>query len=103
FKSVWATLLSGAPRRVGFGRDRARDGVWLAANRHLPPRPRRHTLDMFLEFPAHLGIPVPGVDFRLALEPAEREEQAAFFAPLRDRPVVAVVPASANAKKDWIP
>jgi len=33
----------------------------------------------------------------------ERAEQEAFFAPLRDRPVVGIVPASANAKKDWFP
>lgn len=103
FKSLWPTLFSAAPRRVGFGRDRARDGVWLAANHHLPPRPRRHTLDMFLEFAADLGIPDPPIDFRLALTPEERREQEEFFAPLRGRPVVALVPASANAKKDWLP
>jgi heptosyltransferase I len=103
FKSLWPTVFSGAPARLGFGRDRARDGVWIAANHHLPPRPRRHTLDMFLEFAEYLRLPVPSLDFRLALTDGERLEQDAFFAPLRDRPVAAIVPASANAKKDWLP
>lgn len=103
FKSLWPTLLSGAPERLGFGPDRARDGVWLASNRHLPPRPRRHTLDMFLEFPEALGVPVPSVEFGLAPTGAERREAEAFFAPLRDRPVAAIVPASGNARKDWLP
>src|SRR5690606_27108562 len=92
FKSLWPTLFSGAPVRMGFGPDRARDGVWLAANRRLPARPRRHTLDMFLEFPEALGVPVPSPDFRLAITEEERREAEAFFAPLRERPVAAIVP-----------
>jgi heptosyltransferase I len=100
-KSAWPTLLSRAPHRMGFERGRAMDGVWLAANDHLPRRPRAHTLDMFLEFAEHLGLPVPSVDWRLEITDEERAEQEAFFAPLRDRPVVGIVPASANAKKDW--
>jgi heptosyltransferase I len=102
FKSVWPTLLSRAPWRLGFERGRAMDGVWLAANDHLSPRPRAHTLDMFLEFAGHLGVPVPSVEWRLPITEGERTEQAAFFAPLRDRPVVGIVPASANRKKDWL-
>lgn len=103
FKSVWGTLLSGAPHRLGFGPDRARDAVWLASNHHLSSRPRRHTLDMFLEFAEHLGISEPGLQWGLGLTDEERRAQEEFFAPLRDRPVVALVPASANAKKDWLP
>jgi heptosyltransferase I len=101
-KSAWPTLLSGAPHRLGFERGRAMDGVWLAANHHLRRRPRAHTLDMFLEFAAHLGLPVPLVDWRLPVAEEERREQAAFFAPLGERPIVGIVPASANPKKDWI-
>jgi heptosyltransferase I len=103
FKSVWPTALSGAPERIGFGRDRARDGVWLFSNRRLPPRPRRHTADMFLEFAEHLGIHAPPIEWGLTLSEAEREEQRRFFEPLRDRPIVAIVPASGMAPKDWLP
>ncbi|MDB4950036.1 MAG: glycosyl transferase family 9 [Gemmatimonadetes bacterium] len=103
FKSVWPTLLSAAPHRLGFERGRASDGVWLAANHHLAPAPRAHTLDMFLEFAAHLGLSAETVEWRLPMTDAERREQEAFFAPLRDRPVVGIVPASANRKKDWFP
>jgi heptosyltransferase I len=101
-KSAWPTLLSRAPARLGFGRDRARDGTWLAANRHLPPGPRRHTQDLFLEFLDHLQVPHGEPEWRIAFTAEERREQAAFFAPLRDRPVVAIVPATANAPKDWL-
>lgn len=101
-KSAWPTLLSRAPHRLGFGRDRAMEGTWLASNHHLPAGPRAHTQDLFFEFLRHLNLPQPDPpEWRIAFTAEERRAQAEFFAPLRDRPVVAVVPASANAKKDW--
>jgi heptosyltransferase I len=102
-KSVWPTLLSRARHRVGFDRGRAFEGVWLASNHHLEPRPRGHTVDMFLEFAEHLGVPVPAEpEWRIRFTSGERAEQAEFFAAL-DRPVAAVVPASAIHRKDWLP
>jgi heptosyltransferase I len=105
FKSVWPVLFSAGRRRVSFGPDRARDGVWLAATDRLPARPRRHTQDMFLEFLEHLGVPhrAPGApaDWRITFGDDERRAQAAFFAERSGRPLAAIVPASANAAKDW--
>lgn len=102
-KGVWPTLFSGAPHRLGYGRDRAKDGGWLVANHRLPPRPVRHATDMILEFAQHLGIADCEVDWRLTLSPEEADEQRRYFEPLRDRPVVAIVPASGRAPKDWLP
>lgn len=101
FKSIFATLFSGARERWTFGRDRARDGVWLAGNRRLPPRPRRHTQDMFLEFAAALGVDPYPLEWRLVITAAEREQQRCLLEQLDGRRAVAVVPASANVKKDW--
>ena len=102
FKSVFPTVLSGAPVRLGFDRARSRDFTWLFANRHLRPNPRAHTQDMFLEFLDRLGVERGPLEWRLAPTAAEARAQAAHFAGF-DRPVAAVVPASANAKKDWLP
>ncbi|HSK21496.1 MAG TPA: glycosyltransferase family 9 protein [Longimicrobiales bacterium] len=101
FKSIFPTLFSRAPERWTFGRDRARDGVWLAGNRHLPARPRRHTQDMFLEFVEVLGVDPYPLEWRLEITAAEREQQARFVDQLGGRRAVALVPASANVKKDW--
>lgn len=103
FKSVWPTLLSGAPHRLGFDWGRSRDGVWFAANHHIDAKPRGHTQDIFLEFLAHLGIPPSEPEWRIPIKPEERRAQGEFFSELADRPVVAIVPASANPKKDWLP
>ena len=101
FKSVWPTLLSRAPRRVGFDWDRSRDGTWFAHNEHIAPRPRAHTQEMFLEFLDHLGVSRAPVEWRITLTDQERRDQEAFFQRFGGRPVVAVVPASANGRKDW--
>jgi heptosyltransferase I len=107
FKSVWPVLFSGAPHRLGFERGRAKDGVWLASNHHLPPGPRRHTQDMFLEFLAHLGVPfrppAAPADWGIHFTDAERDAQRRWVAERSGRPRAAIVPASAVAAKDWAP
>ncbi len=102
FKSVFPLVLAGAPVRVGFDRARSRDMVWLFANRRVPTAPRRHTQDMFLEFLALLDVPAEPLEWRLAPTLEERAEQRQFFSRF-DGPVAAIVPASANPKKDWLP
>lgn len=100
-KSIFPTLFSGARERWTFGRDRAREGVWLFGNRHLPVRPRRHTQDMFLEFAEALGIDPHPLEWRLVITEEERAAQNRFVEQLEGKPAVAIVPASANVKKDW--
>lgn len=102
FKSVFPTVLSRAPVRLGFDRGRSRDFVWLFSNRRLPGRPRAHTQDMFLEFLEVLGVAAEPLEWRLEPTAEERRAEAEFFARF-DRPVAAIVPASANTKKDWVP
>ncbi len=102
FKSVWPSLFSAAPLRVGFGREHARDGVWLASNRHVHPEPGGHTLDRFLAFLPVLGVPLPETpEWRIRFSPAEERAAARFFAAFGERPAAAVIPASARPEKDW--
>ena len=101
FKSIWPTFLASGRRKIGFDRGRARDGVWLFANEHLPPGPRRHTQDMFLEFLDVLKISAEPLQWLIPLTETEKLEQEQFFQSLTDRPIVGVVGASANQNKDW--
>ncbi|HSJ15164.1 MAG TPA: glycosyltransferase family 9 protein [Longimicrobiales bacterium] len=103
FKSVFPTLFTGAPVRLGFDFRRARDGVWLAANRRLPRQARAHTQDMFLEFPAALGIDAEPLEWRLQITEDERAMQRRFREQMDGAPYVALVAASGNARKDWLP
>ena len=102
FKAIWPTVFSGAPVRVGFDRDRSRDLTWLAANVRLPRRPWNHTQALFLEYLELLEVPAEPMEWRLQPTLEERTVQERFFRAF-DRPVAAVVPATANPAKDWIP
>ncbi len=102
-KSVFPTVLAPARRRLGFDRARTRDGVALFCNEHVPARPRAHTMDMFLEFLAHLGVPAEPVEWRLDAAARELAPEVARLLHDIDRPIAGVVPASANPKKDWVP
>ncbi|HEX9106398.1 MAG TPA: glycosyltransferase family 9 protein, partial [Longimicrobiales bacterium] len=105
FKSVFPMLFSRARRRIGVDRRRTREGVWLFANRHIPPGPVKHTQDLFLDFLPLLGVEAQPLEWRLAPTEEEAERQRVFFDPLRQqgRPIVSIVTASGNEKKDWTP
>lgn len=103
FKSVWPTLFSGAPVRLGLSRDKTRDGVSLLNTHHLPDGPWRHTQDIFLGFLDFFGVERPTeLEWRLAFSPEEEESAAAFFGDAADgRPRVGLVTGTANPRKDW--
>lgn len=103
FKSVWPTLLNRSRRRLGFGRDRSFDGVYLASNEHLAPKPWAHTADMFLEFGDHLGVATTSHEWKIRFTPEEIAARSQFFAQFNGRPVATIIPASASFKKDWLP
>jgi heptosyltransferase I len=99
FKAGVATRLTGAPVRIGYDRARARDLTWMFSTHRLPPRPRGHVQDEFLEFLEFLGVPVR---LEWGLEPAA--DEAARYAPLlpdASGPTVAMVVGTTKPEKEW--
>lgn len=101
-KSIPPTVFTRAPMRLGLGRMRGQDMVWLAANRHMPDGPRKHSQEQALDFVRWLGLDRHPVRWDIALSEDEKREQRGFFARFGGRPVAAIVPASSSHKKDWL-
>ncbi|MEO5902424.1 MAG: glycosyltransferase family 9 protein [Gemmatimonadaceae bacterium] len=101
-KSVWPTILRRSQRRIGFGKERSFEGVYLASNEHLPPRNWAHTADMFMDFTEYLGFPKVDHEWRIRFTDDEVRDQAEFFKPFENCPVATIIPASASIKKDWV-
>jgi len=103
FKSVWPTLFSGSPLRVGLPPSKTRDGVRFVHTHVVEETPWKHSQDLFLDFRGALGVPRDApVAWGITFSAEERAEQATFRATLEpDRPVVSLVLASANPRKDW--
>lgn len=102
FKSIWPTLFSGAPVRVGLPPSKTRDGVRYFNTHVLQDGPWKHSQDLFLDFRWGLGVPRQApVAWEITFSDEERADQARFFARLDGRPVASLVVGSANPKKDW--
>ena len=96
------TTFTRAPVRLGFDRARARDLNWLFTNAHLPPSPRRHVQDEYLEFLGALDVQAEPIEWHLGPRDAEREWQRTFASRF-DRPIVSLVIGSSRPEKDWLP
>lgn len=102
FKAGIITALSGAKRRLGFDRARARDANWLFTTERIAAHPVQHVQDQYFEFLTALGISAEPVAWNLGPWPDERDAQQHFTSRF-DRPIAAIVVATSKPEKDWMP
>lgn len=84
--------------KLGFDRQRAREGQWLFTNRRIRYA-REHLLDSFLAFGQALSVKHPLIIWDLPLENADlafADQQLAG-----DGPFLAVNPAASKAERNW--
>jgi len=74
-----ASRMVRAEVRLGFDRDRARDGQWYFCNRHIAARAQRHVMDGLFEFAEALGITDLEPRWDIPLGDAARERAAALI------------------------
>jgi heptosyltransferase I len=96
------TALSGARRRLGFDRARARDLNWLFTSERIPAHSPQHVEEQYLEFVRYLGIDPEPVEWNLGPWPDEREWQREFIAGVGE-PFAAINIATSNPDRDWMP
>ncbi|MDQ3082434.1 MAG: glycosyltransferase family 9 protein [Gemmatimonadota bacterium] len=102
FKAGVITALSGARRRLGFDRARARDANWLFTTERIPPHPVQHVQDQYFEFLRALNIDPDPVVWDIGPWESEREWQGEFRAGF-DQPIATIVVATSKPEKDWLP
>lgn len=103
FKGLWPTWFSRAPVRLGFPRDKTRDGVSLVNTHYIADGPWRHAQDIFFDFLDFFDVPRPvEPEWRLAFSEEEDREAGTFFGRVADgRPRVGLVAGTSNPAKDW--
>lgn len=101
-KAGLITALSGAPVRLGFDFRRSLDLNVLFTNRRIPPGPHQHVQDQYFEFLRDMGVEPEPVTWNLGPWPEERPAQERFFHSI-GRPTVALVIATSDPEKDWVP
>lgn len=97
-----ASLLSWgikARYKVGFGKNRTREGQWWFTNRHLPDTDAMHVLDNFAEFARYLGVPFDQPQWNIPVS----GDDAAFAADaLQGKPSLVICPAASKDSRNWL-
>ncbi|MGA2411931.1 MAG: glycosyltransferase family 9 protein [Candidatus Binataceae bacterium] len=102
-KSGLASIVSGAPDRIGFASANTKEFNHRFATRHIDPQPRmRLKLLQYQAFADALGLPETPIAFGLALSPEEQARAAALVAST-PRPRVAVILGSSWPSRIYFP
>jgi heptosyltransferase-1 len=100
-KSGVATLLSGAPVRIGHARPESREGAWLAYN-HAVPATAAHVVDRNLALLGPLGVREPRPAFDMPDWPVSRRRMRDWVGTLRlAAPPVLINPGAGWPSKLW--
>lgn len=91
-----------ARRRIGYGRERAKELHGLFVNERIPERPRQHVLDLLGSFSEPLGIVRDEVRWELPV-PAEAHVWAAAQWERDGRSTLMVSPCSSHERRNWRP
>jgi heptosyltransferase I len=89
-----------APLKIGFDRERAREGQWLFCNEHIDFA-GMHLADSFLEFAKRLGITTQAPEWNLPLADEERAWAQQVLAGL-PRPLIVLHPCSSKGERNWL-
>lgn len=92
-------LMIRAKRRIGFDRDRAREGHSLVVNEHIPAVFQQHQALALLSFAQQLGVDCEDPERSLPI-PNEAEEFAVQHQPEAGSAVL-ISPASSHARRNW--
>ncbi|MDY6971104.1 MAG: glycosyltransferase family 9 protein [Thermodesulfobacteriota bacterium] len=101
FKSGFFSLLSGAKRRVGFGRQNSKEFNWLFNNERIEYCSEEFPkLRHYLKFTEYLGLPAPN-SLEFGFSSFDLLSMAPSIVSDIQYPIVAVVMGSSWESKDW--
>ena len=101
-RASFASLCIPAKVKIGFDRQRAKEGQWLFTNKKIKPQQHPHVLDGFMGFAQALGLtiekpvwqmPISDQDALWASETLAQSEIGA--------PIAVIAPSASKAERNW--
>lgn len=89
-----------ATYKIGFGKQRAREGQWLFTNRKIPDPQSPHVLDGFMAFVEYLGVPSGKPHWNLAISEQDHLAVRQYIDPTKKNLIIS--PCSSKVEKDWL-
>ncbi|WP_109079095.1 glycosyltransferase family 9 protein [Aggregatibacter kilianii] len=100
FRASILSLGIHAKYRIGFGKQRAREGQWLFTNRRIQDPVNPHVLDGFMAFAEYLGVPPAPPQWDLPVTETELAAVRQYVDPQRKNLLIS--PCSSKKEKDWL-
>lgn len=94
-----ASLCIPAKIKIGFDRERAKEGQWLFTNQKIAPQKHPHVLDGFMGFTQVLGLPAAKPKWQMPLTDQDSLWASEQF--LGTGHVAIICPAASKAERNW--
>lgn len=100
-RATVASLAISAKTRIGFDKQRAKEGQWLVTNHAVEPLATPHVLEGFMGFAKAIGVTDLAPNWNIPVPQADSEFAKALIAD--DAPVLVICPAASKAERNWLP
>lgn len=88
-----------AKYKIGFGKNRTREGQRFFTNKHLPKTKCFHVLDNFAEFARYIGVPFDTPTWTI---PLSQEDIEFAQSHLTNMPTLVISPAASKDERNWL-
>ena len=88
-----------AKYRVGFSKNRTKEGQWLFTNKHLPNTHSVHVLDNMADFARYIGVPFTVPQWSIPLNAEDNSVAQQHI----HQPTLVISPAASKDERNWLP
>ncbi|MCL1142756.1 glycosyltransferase family 9 protein [Shewanella gaetbuli] len=99
-RATVASLMIKAKWRVGFDKQRAKEGQWLVTNHAIEPQTEPHVLEGFMGFAKAIGVKNTQVDWQIPVSDADNDFANKL---INNDKVLVICPAASKAERNWLP
>ncbi|MGB1199294.1 MAG: glycosyltransferase family 9 protein [Thalassotalea sp.] len=94
-----ASLCIPAKVKIGFDRQRAKEGQWLFTNNKIAAQSQPHVLDGFMGFAQAINVPIVSPQWKMPV--SDEDVQWASEQLVSDKPIAVISPAASKAERNW--
>lgn len=94
-----ASLMIKAKVKIGFDKERAKEGQWLFTNKRIAAQSQPHVADGFMGFAHALGLPMEKPQWQMPIAQADIDWAKAQLA--SDKPIAVICPAASKTERNW--
>ncbi len=95
-----ASLFIPANIKLGFDRQRAKEGQWLFSNKKIAAQTNPHVLDGFMGFAAALGVSIEKPSWQMPI--TDQHQLWASEQLITEKPIAVISPAASKAERNWL-